>query len=48
LYRDKVPSEIKTIAVEDKNLYNLGEELIEEMKKAIPAIIMKVKEILKI
>ena len=43
----KVPSQIKIIAVEAKSLYNLGEGLTEEMKKAIPAIIKKVKETLK-
>lgn len=43
----KVPSQIKIIAVEAKNLYNLGEGLTEEMKKAIPVIMKKVKETLK-
>jgi hydrogenase maturation protease len=43
----KVPSQIKIIAVEAKNLYNLGEGLTEEMKKAIPVIVKKVKETLK-
>jgi Ni,Fe-hydrogenase maturation factor len=43
----KIISKIKIIAVEAKNLYNLGEELTKEMKNAIPAIMKKVKEILK-
>lgn len=43
----KVPSEIRIVAVEAKNLYNLGERLTEEMKKAIPVIINKAIEILK-
>jgi len=43
----KVPSQIKIIAVEAKNLYNLGEGLTEEMKKAIPVIMKKVKKTLK-
>jgi hydrogenase maturation protease len=44
--RFKVPSRIKIIAVEAKNIYNLGEGLTEEMKKAIPAIVRKVREVL--
>lgn len=44
--RFKVPSRIKIIAVEAKNMYNLGEGLTEEMKKAIPAIVRKVREVL--
>jgi len=43
----KVPSQIKIIAVEAKNLYNLGEGLTEEMKKSIQVIMKKVIEILK-
>jgi len=43
----KVPSQIKIIAIEAKNIYNLGEGLTEEMKKALPAIIEKVKKVLK-
>jgi hypothetical protein len=35
------PSEIGIVAVEEKNLYNLGERLTEEMKKAILVIINK-------
>ncbi len=42
----KMPSEIKIIAVEAKNLYNLGEKLSEEMKKSIPSIVQKVIETL--
>jgi hypothetical protein len=47
LYGDKVLSEIKFVAVEAKNLYNLEEGLAKGMKKAIPAMMKKVKEILK-
>jgi hydrogenase maturation protease len=42
----KVPSSIKVIAVEAKTMYNLGEELTQEMKKAIPRIIQKVQTLL--
>jgi hydrogenase maturation protease len=42
----KVPSRVKVVAVEAKNMYNLGEGLTEEMKKAIPEIARKVKSIL--
>jgi uncharacterized spore protein YtfJ len=35
------------MAVEAKSMYNLGERLTEEMKKACPEIIEKVKEVLK-
>ncbi len=45
--RLKVPSRIKVIAVEAKNLYNLGESLSEKMKEAIPDIAEKVKKIIK-
>ena len=38
----KVPSEIQIIAIEAKNIYNLGEELTQEMTEAIPVIIKKV------
>lgn len=38
---------IKIIAVEAKNMYNLGEGLSKEMTKAIPAIVKEVKKILK-
>lgn len=43
----KVPSKIKIIAVEAKNMYNLGEGLTENMIKAIPSIMQKVREVLK-
>jgi hydrogenase maturation protease len=43
----KIPSKIKIIAVEAKSIYNLGEGLTEEMRKALPAIIRKVKLVLK-
>lgn len=43
----KVPSKIKIIAVEAKNMYNLGEGLTEKMIKAIPAIMQRVREVLK-
>ena len=39
----KVPSKIKIIAVEAKNMYNLGEGLSEEMTKAILSITRKEK-----
>ncbi len=42
-----VPSRIKIIAVEAKNLYNLGEGLTEEMKQAIPAIVKEVNKVLR-
>jgi len=42
----KVPSKIDIIAVEAKNLYNMGEGLTPEMTKAIPEIIQKLKELL--
>ncbi len=35
----KVPEEIQIIALEAKNMYNLGEGLTKEMKLAVPAII---------
>ena len=44
--RLKVPSKVKVVAVEAKNMYNLGEGLTEEMNKAVPAIANKVKNIL--
>lgn len=43
----KVPSRIKIIAVEAKNMYSLGEGLTKEMTKAIPGIMQKVREVLK-
>lgn len=42
----KVPSEIKIIAVEAKDLYNLGEGLTPEMEKAIPKIIQELRTLL--
>jgi hydrogenase maturation protease len=42
----KVPSKIDIIAVEAKNMYNLGEGLTPEMTEAIPEIIEKLKELL--
>ncbi|MGD9345789.1 MAG: hydrogenase maturation protease [Candidatus Aminicenantes bacterium] len=42
----KVPSKIEIIAVEAKNLYNMGEGLTPEMTRAIPEIIQKLKELL--
>ncbi len=41
-----VPSTIKVVAVEAKNIYDLGEGLSAEMQKSIPAVIRKVKEVL--
>jgi len=43
----KVPREIKIIAVEAKNMYNLGEGLSSKMKKALPSIIEEVKSVLR-
>jgi hydrogenase maturation protease len=43
---EKVPAQIDIIAVEAKNLYHLGEGLTEEMVKAIPEIIHKLKDLL--
>ncbi len=42
----EVPSRIKIVAVEARNMYNLGEGLSEEMARAIPAVIERVKDIL--
>lgn len=42
----KVPSSIDIIAVEAKNLYDMGEGLTPEMTKAIPEILQKLKELL--
>jgi len=42
----KVPSQIKIIAVEAKDLYNLGEGLTPEMNKAIPRIIQELRILL--
>jgi len=43
----KVPSRIQVIAVEAKTMYNLGEGLTQEMKKAIPRIIQELQILLK-
>ncbi|MCK4337442.1 MAG: hydrogenase maturation protease [Candidatus Aminicenantes bacterium] len=43
----KVPAEIKIIAIEAKNIYNLGEGLTKEMEKTLPAIINKTIELVK-
>jgi len=43
----KVPTQIKIIAVEAKNMYNLGEGLSPKMKEAIPKIIQELKSLLK-
>jgi hydrogenase maturation protease len=42
----KVPVEIMIIAVEAKNMYNLGEVLSQAMKKAIPRIVSAVEKLL--
>lgn len=42
----KVPSKIKIIAVEAKDLYNLGEGLTPRMEKAIPQILQELRELL--
>jgi hydrogenase maturation protease len=42
----EVPSKIDIIAVEAKNMYNMGEGLTPEMTGAIPEIIQKLKELL--
>ena len=43
----KMPESIEIIAVEAKNIYNLGEGLTKEMKKSIPKIIEMTKKLLK-
>jgi hydrogenase maturation protease len=43
----EVPFRIIIIAVEAKNMYNLGEGLTEEMTKVIPAIVGQVKQVLR-
>jgi hydrogenase maturation protease len=43
----QVPSRIRIIAVEAKNIYNLGEGLTQEMTKAIPVIVEQVKNVLR-
>lgn len=42
-----VPSRIQIVAVEAKNMYQLGEGLTPEMTKTIPMIIATVKEVLR-
>lgn len=41
-----VPTDIKIVAVEAKNLYNLGEGLTPEMEKSVPKIIICIKKLL--
>ena len=43
----KMPKEIRIIAVEAKNMYNLGEKLTPEMKAALPSIVREVKKVLR-
>lgn len=43
----RVPEEIKIIAVEAKNMYNLGEGLSLRMTEALPSIIQEVRNALK-
>ncbi|MBD3414524.1 MAG: hydrogenase maturation protease [Candidatus Aminicenantes bacterium] len=43
----KVPTIVKVIAIEAKNMYKLGENMTEEMKKKIPVILEKLKSQLK-
>ena len=42
----RMPSEIKIIGVEARNLYHVGEDLSEDMERAIPKIIQRVKVLL--
>ena len=42
----KVPMQIKIIAVEAKDMYNLGEGLTPEMEKAVPRIIRELQKLL--
>ena len=42
----KVPQKIDIIAIEAKNMYNLGEGLTEKMTKAIPKIMEKLRAML--
>lgn len=41
-----VPSSIRVVAVEAKNMYHLGEGLSEAMKKCLPRIVERVKKLL--
>ncbi len=43
----KVPGRIKVIAVEAKNMYNLGEGLTPEMEKAVPGILSHLNSVLR-
>jgi hydrogenase maturation protease len=43
----QVPSRIRVVAVEAKNIYRLGEEMSAEMSKTIPRILASVKDALK-
>jgi hydrogenase maturation protease len=42
-----VPSEIRIVAVEAKNMYSLGESLSREMQERLPAIVRRVKSVLR-
>lgn len=42
-----VPANIKVVAVESRNIHSLGEGLSEDMRRALPEIIRRVKEILR-
>jgi len=44
---NKAPSEIRIIAVEAKNLYNLGEGLTQEIQELFPVAEIKGKEMLR-
>jgi hydrogenase maturation protease len=42
-----VPTRIRIVAVEAKNMYHLGEGISAEMAKALPRILARVKDVLK-
>jgi hydrogenase maturation protease len=42
-----VPSRIRVVAVEAKNIYRLGEGLSEEMARTMPRILARVKDVLR-
>ena len=42
----EMPSKIKIVAVEAKNLYNLGEGLTKEMTQAVSKIVRKVTDLI--
>jgi len=42
-----VPSVVRIIAVEAKNMYTLGESLSQEMQERLPDIVRKVKSVLR-